>query len=105
LTVHFGVPGYAFHYVPALTALVAVGISRASELSIGGGDHAPIRLLAVASVLALVFWVYPTRYDRTGLWGDFDLAFARHTRSGLRTRPPIRQPSAWRTANSFPTKE
>ena len=40
LLVHFGVPGYAFHYVPALLALAVMGIGRASS------DAAPIGALA-----------------------------------------------------------
>ena len=105
LTIHFGVPGYAFHYVPALTALIAIGISRPSQLSTGRSDLGPIRLLTAATVLALVFLLYPTNYDRPGMWGDFDLAFGRHTRVGLQTRPPHRNPSAWRTANSRPVNK
>ena len=32
LLVHFGVPGYAFHYVPGLLALIAMGIGRCPGL-------------------------------------------------------------------------
>ena len=35
-----------------------------------------------------------------GWRGNFDLSFARHTRIGLRTPLPDRQPANWRTANS-----
>ena len=105
LLVHFGVPGYAFHYVPALLALVALGIGRAGVPADAGAgpasrDRAPARLVGLAAGLAAAFLVYPTDYDRPGLRGDFDLAFARYTRAGLRSRPPLRDPGAWRTANS-----
>jgi hypothetical protein len=99
LLVHFGVAGYAFHYVPALLALLALGIGR-SPVPRGAPDRAPARLGVLATALAAVFLLYPTDYDRPGRLGDFDLAFARHTRIGLRTRPPVRDPSAWRTINS-----
>jgi hypothetical protein len=92
LLVHFGVAGYAFHYVPALLALVALGAGR--------GAAAPRRLAGLAALLAAVFLLYPTDYDRPGLRGNFDLAFARHTRVALRTRPPLRDPTSWRTVNS-----
>lgn len=101
LLIHFGVPGYAFHYAPALVALIALGIGRAPATDPEAAtDRAPARLAALAAVLAAAFLLYPTDYDRPGLRGDFDLSFARHTRVGLRTRPPLRSPSAWRTANS-----
>lgn len=105
LLVHFGVPGYAFHYVPAVLALLALGIGRrvakaAVEVGPAPSDRAPARLLALAGCLAAAFLFYPTDYDRPGLRGDFDLAFARYTRAGLRTRPPLRDPVPWRTANS-----
>ncbi len=96
LMVHFGVPGYAFHYVPALVALIALGIGRVGVEA----DRAPVRLALVATVLALAFLTYPTDFNRPGFRGDFDLSFARHTRLGLATRPPLRNPSTWRTANS-----
>src|SRR5262249_50271491 len=68
LLVHFGVPGYAFHYVPAMLALVAVGIGRATtdaESLDGFGWlqllHRPDRRLAAMAVLmASVFLFYPT---------------------------------------------
>ena len=92
---HFGVPGYGFHYVPALIALVALGIGRATVT-----DHAPARLLALAAGLASVFVFYPVDYDRPGVRGSFYLAFARHTRAGLNAPLPRRAPAYWRTANS-----
>lgn len=106
LLVHFGVPGYAFHYVPALLALLALGIGRAIE---AGPDLDPDparsrsaapRLAGLAALLAGVFLFYPTDYDRPGIRGSFDLAFARQTRAGLRTPPPLRDPAIWRTVNS-----
>jgi hypothetical protein len=108
LLVHFGVPGYAFHYIPALLALAVVGIGVAtSEESSLGRPRAvnflrlpAIRLAAMAVLLGSVFLFYPTDYDRPGWRGSFDLAFARHTRIGLRTPMPDRQPANWRTANS-----
>lgn len=99
LLIHFGVPGYAFHYVPALAALIALGAGRTLVPPSPARDWAPARLAATAAVLAAVFWFYPTNYDRPGLWGDFDLSFARCTRIGLRAPLP-RSPSHWRTANS-----
>jgi hypothetical protein len=108
LLVHFGVPGYAFHYVPALLALTVQGIAsgRRGEPS----PHPPglfpllqgpsVRLATIAVCMAGVFLFYPTTYDQHGWRGDFDLAFARHTRVGLRTPMPGRRPASWRTANS-----
>lgn len=105
LLVHFGVPGYAFHYVPALVALIALGVGRDANANANAPDRdrAPARLVALAAALAAVFLLYPTDYDRPGFRGDFDLAFARHTRVGLRTRPPLKAPTAWRTSNSRET--
>jgi hypothetical protein len=102
LLIHFGVPGYAFHYVPALLALMALGIGRLSSAPrTPRGDASVPRLAALAACLAAVFWFYPTDYDRPGFRGSFDLAFARHTRIALRTRPPWRSPEYWRTENSL----
>lgn len=100
LTVHFGVPGYAFHYVPATLALLAIGIGGAAGEGEAVRDRSPARLAVLGGLMALVFLIYPTRYDPPGLRSDFDLAFARHTRVGLRTRAPLREPSTWRTSNS-----
>jgi hypothetical protein len=96
LLVHFGVPGYAFHYVPALLALAALGI--------GGPPRAlavaPVRLLAVSAFMTILFLFYPADFDKPGWRGEFDLFFARHTRIGLRSPLPDHQPAIWRTANS-----
>jgi hypothetical protein len=58
------------------------------------------RLLASAACMAGLFLFYPTDYEQPGWRGSFDLAFARHTRIGLQTPTPNRQPAIWRTANS-----
>jgi hypothetical protein len=100
LLIHFGVPGYALHDVPALIALMALGIGRCPATRDGCDDGSPARLAALAGLLAAVFWFYPTDYDRPGVRGSFDLAFARQTRIGLRTVPPARAPEHWRTRNS-----
>jgi hypothetical protein len=100
LMVHFGVPGYAFHYIPALLALAALGIGRAPCTEPAGARSSVFRLASLALLLAAVFVFYPTNYERAGVRGSFDLAFARHTRAGLRTPLPLREPSHWRTANS-----
>jgi hypothetical protein len=100
LLVHFGVAGYAFHYVPAILALVALGIGRAGNTPEAAERSTTTRLVGLAALLATVFLVYPTDYDRPGFRGDFDLAFARHTRVGLKTHTPVRDPSRWRTMNS-----
>jgi len=109
LLVHFGVPGYAFHYVPALLALCVLGIgamdcesTRAAGLSgfPGSLGTAPVRLVGVATLMAALFLFYPTDYDHAGWRGSFDLSFARWTRVGLRTPASNRQPALWRTANS-----
>lgn len=111
LLVHFGVPGYAFHYVPALLALAVIGIGKAEAVERTGPSiasdhwptldgHAPGRLAAAAVILAGIFLFYPTDYNRPGFRGSFDLSFARHTRIGLRTAIPSRSPTHWRTANS-----
>jgi hypothetical protein len=110
LLVHFGVPGYSFHYIPALIALVALGIGRcrsgedeaglpATATSADRKDHAVPRLIGAAAMLAAAFWFYPTNYSAPGWRGDFDLAFCRFTRTGL-AMPVIRVPTHWRTDNS-----
>ena len=95
ILIHFGVPGYAMHYVPALIALVALGVGP-----VGLERATVVRLAALAICLAALFLFYPTDYDRLGFRGDFELAFARSTRVGLKTPTPQRDPSAWRTVNS-----
>jgi hypothetical protein len=111
--VHFGVAGYCFHYVPALLVLATLGAdcgpSGASNQrfftlpSIGllraSGTR---RLIATATVLAAMFWCYPTDYSQPGWRGSFDLSFCRFTRIGLKTPIPERGPQYWRTANSRP---
>ncbi len=107
LLVHFGVAGYALHLEPALLTLVALGIGRSTgETGTNAGpgrwspSNAQKRLFALAGFMACVFWFYPTNYDAPGWRGDFDLAFARHTRKGLAIRTPLRDPARWRTINS-----
>jgi hypothetical protein len=101
LLVHFGVPGYAFHYIPALLALAAIGAgSLGAARETGPLRTAPARLALAASLMAGLFLLYPTDYECPGWRGSFDLSFARHTRIGLRLPLPNHQPSLWRTANS-----
>jgi hypothetical protein len=111
LLIHFGVPGYSFHYLPGLIALVALGIGRAEpveglaghpqdDLRFSRGDRAVPRLIGIAAFLAAAFWFYPTDYSAPGRRGDFDLSFCRFTRTGLRTPSPRLGPQEWRTANS-----
>jgi len=105
LLVHFGVPGYSFHYVPALLLLLALGIGRVPAVESENPprlrtDLAQVRLMGLAVTLALLFWFYPGEYQRPGLKSDFDLAFARHTRAGLLLSSGNRAPRIWRTANS-----
>ena len=97
LLIHFGVPGYAFHYVPALLALLAIGIGRLPHA--GDSDAAPGRLVALATVLAGVFLLYPADFGR-GPRRDFDLAIGRYSRVGLRTKTPRSDPRSWRTISS-----
>lgn len=105
LLIHFGVPGYAFHYLPALLALVALGADRLGESeraveSPRNRWRPQVALGFSAVVLAAYFLFYPADPDRRGWRGDFDLAFARYSRAGLAMEPPTRAPSTWRTANS-----
>jgi hypothetical protein len=111
LLVHFGVPGYSFHYLPALLALVVIGIRprdtgrESPELQrlswlLEVSRRPTARLLGAAALMSGVFLFYPTNYEHPGWRGSFDLSFARHTRIGLRTPTPNRQPMVWRTANS-----
>jgi hypothetical protein len=113
LLVHFGVAGYAFHYVPALMVLIVLGAGRVGSNETARSsllaspitfvrDSAPARLTAIAVVLAAMFWCYPTDYAQPGLRGSFDLAFCRFTRIGLKSPMPRRSPAYWRTANSRP---
>lgn len=121
LLVQFGVQGWCFHYVPALLGLLALGAPR---VKFGGVSGAIRRLLgrpgaeltteigalqglgraawlgAVATILAALFWFYPTNYSSPGFRGSFDLAFCRFTRVGLRMPMPAQAPRYWRTANS-----
>jgi hypothetical protein len=108
LLLHFGVPGYCFHYLPALTALVVLGIGR---LPLGQGssrgveapsqdDRSVPRLLGLAAILSALFLFYPTDFTAPGWRGDFDLAFCRLTRNGLNRPMPRPAPYLWRTANS-----
>ena len=109
MLVHFGVPGYVFHYVPAVLALCVVGIGATDREAAcpevtarwpGLIGAAAARLVVAATFLAALFLFYPTDYDSEGWRGSFDLSFARMTRIGLRTPTPNRQPALWRTANS-----
>ncbi len=109
LVIHFGVPGYSFHYVPALIGLIALGIGRRSTEAettsrrsiplMTLNDRAVLRLVGVAAMMAAVFWFYPANPTAPGWWGDFNLAFCRYTRTGLAV-PIGRVPTLWRTANS-----
>ena len=98
--VHFGVAGYAFHYVPALVALMAVGLGRRSSRPLCATTPSARRGLAVAATLAGLFLFYPTDLYRKDLRGDFDKAFARHTRIGLASPQPLTDVFAWRTRGS-----
>ena len=100
LLVHFGVAGYAFHYVPALVALMAIGFAPAIEDALKRDRAGAARGLAVACSLAAVFLFYPTDLNAPGFRGQFDLSFARHTRRGLATPVLMRDPDFWRTTNS-----
>ncbi|HEX3451323.1 MAG TPA: hypothetical protein VHS97_23920 [Isosphaeraceae bacterium] len=114
LLIHFGVAGYSFHYVPALLALLALGVSRSSATDCSALESFPDspardlvgtatpRLIAIALVLAGLFWFYPTDYAQRGWRGSFDLSFCRFTRIGLKTPLPDHAPEYWRTANSRP---
>jgi hypothetical protein len=105
LLIHFGVAGYCFHYVPAIMALVVLGIGRERSVESGAtiprGDRAVPRLIGIAAILAALFWFYPTDFSAPGWRGDFDLAFCRLTRNGINTPTPKVSPTMWRTANSI----
>jgi hypothetical protein len=98
LFVHFGVAGYAFHYVPALLALVTLGIGRVENAACD--IQAWPRLAVVAGSLALFFLAYPADFHRVGVRRDFDLVYGRFTRTGLFEPVPVAAPSSWRTVNS-----
>ncbi|AGA25081.1 glycosyltransferase family 39 protein [Singulisphaera acidiphila] len=103
LLLAFGVPGYAFHYVPAAVALMAIGAGQASAAvttTPQAQDRAPVRLTAIAALLAALFLFYPTNYNRPGAWGDIEACFCRCTRIGLQAPLTFRPLSAWKTANT-----
>ena len=101
LLVHFGVAGYSFHYLPSLVVLMAMGFGPATDSASAARDRVAARRgLAISATLAAVFLFYPTDYRHPGFRGDFDLSCGRHTRIGLATRPPLRDPDTWRTASS-----
>ena len=100
LLVHFGVAGYSFHYLPALAALIALGVAPATGEERARDLVGTLRLGGVAALLAAVFLLYPTDFAAAGFRGDFDLAVARFTRVGLQTPTPLRDPRVWRTRNS-----
>ncbi|SIO43884.1 hypothetical protein SAMN05444166_4729 [Singulisphaera sp. GP187] len=102
LLLAFGVPGYAFHYVPAAVALMAIGAGRAfaAVATPPAQDRAPARLTAMATLLAALFLFYPTNYDRPGAWGELEVRFCRCTRIGLQAQMPFRPLSVWRTSNT-----
>jgi hypothetical protein len=113
LLVQFGVAGWSFHYVPALVVLAALGAPAArtlapeprslvSQAGWTAREPAVARLLVMTTVLAALFWYYPTDYTRPGWRGSFDQSFSRFTRIGLKTPTPERPPQYWRTANSRP---
>jgi hypothetical protein len=111
LLVHFGSPGWCFHYIPTLIALAALGAGRAGVDNFAAGSgpglperrafrSAPALLLAFATVLAATFWFYPTDFDRPGWRGSFDLSFCRFTRVGINLPVLGRPQRYWRTAHS-----
>ena len=106
LLVHFGVPGYAFHYVPALLALAVAG-DRTCVVGRRVDGARPARSAPSAARSAgrhlrppgQRLPVLPTDYDRPGCAGTSTSVRAAHE-----GRPadalPDRQPAIWRTANS-----
>ncbi len=108
LLIHFGVPGYCFHYLPALMVLIVLGIGRDPTFASlpRNADHpstfdrAEVRLLGMATVLALFFWFYPATLSAPGWRGELDLALGRLTRAGIAQSPSERQEKVWPTANS-----
>ncbi len=104
LLLHFGVPGYCFHYLPALIALIVLGIGRDRSgvpvPCLACGERTVRRLIGMATILAATFWFYPTDFAAPGWRGDFDMSFCRLTRNGL-NEPLLRPaPYLWRTVNS-----
>lgn len=96
LIIHFGLAGYAMHYVPALLALIAIGIAP---------EDAPprtsrLRIMSLAMVSACFFLFYPTDYSADNKLADFNMSFARCTRIGLNLPIPKEGPKTWRTINS-----
>ncbi len=100
LLIHFGVAGYAFHYVPALVALMALGIGPILADGTVRDRKSAIRLAMVAASLAAVFVFYPTDLKRRGFRGDFDKTVARLTRVGLQSANLTADAEIWRTTNS-----
>ena len=96
LIIHFGVAGYCMHYVPALLALITIGVAPAAAAP----RIALQRLVGLAMLSAIIFLSYPPDYSPGNRLADFNLAFARHTRIGLRLPMPNGGPKAWRTINS-----
>ncbi len=102
LLVHFGVAGYSFHYLPALVALLALGVGRTSpgQVVTPWAGRAVPQLSGLAGLLAAAFLLYPADVDRPGWRGDFDLTVARYTKAGLHADLSARAPETWRTSNS-----
>jgi hypothetical protein len=102
LLVHFGVAGYSFHYLPALVAMLALGIGRASpgQAVAPCESRAVLRLTGLAGLLATAFLLYPADMSRPGWRGDIDLTVARYTKAGLHADLSRRAPATWRTSNS-----
>lgn len=96
LIIHFGVAGYCMHYVPALLALIVIGVAPPDSAD----QIAPKRLVGLAAASAALFLFYPTDYSPGNRLADFNMAFARHTRVGLNRPIPKEGPKAWRTRNS-----
>lgn len=96
LIIHFGVAGYGLHYVPALLALIVIGVAPAGSPA----QTATWRLVGLAAFSAALFLFYPTDYSPGHRLADINMAFARHTRIGLRLPIPKEGPTSWRTRNS-----
>ncbi len=104
LIIHFGVPGYIFHYVPALIALVAIGLGGLGTSPQSTTSRPMLRLGALATISAFVFLAYTPDYTRDGVRASFDLSVGRCSRVGLVLRTPDKLPNVWRTANSASVK-